>query len=72
MVGMSETCNHVVALLFRVEAAVRLGLPNPACTTKPCEWLSNRKVVKPLKIKDMELSRDDYRKREKKVKTCTS
>ena len=26
MAGMSETCNHVAVLLFRVEAAVRLGL----------------------------------------------
>ena len=29
MAGMSETCNHVAAALFRVEAAVRLGLTNP-------------------------------------------
>ena len=37
MAGMSQSCNHVAALLFRVEAAVRLGLTNPSCTTKPCE-----------------------------------
>ena len=50
MAGMSETCNHVAALLFRVEAAVRLGLSNPACTAKPCEpgfligkWLNHLK-----------------------------
>lgn len=34
MAGMSETCNHVAALLFRVEAAVCCGLTNPSCTTK--------------------------------------
>ena len=68
-----QVCQKLVAaILFRVEAAVRLGLSNPACTAKPCEWLPNRKVVKPLKIKDMELSRVDFRKREKKVNTCTS
>ena len=69
---MSDTCNHLAALLFRVEAAVRLGLSNPPCTAKPCEPGFHRKVVKPLKIKDMELRRVDFRKREKKVNTCTS
>ena len=72
MEGMSETCNHVAALLFHVEAAVRLRLSKPPCTAEPYEWLSNRKVVKPLKVKDMELCRVDFRKREKKVNTCTS
>ena len=46
MAGMSETCNHVAVLLFRVESAVRPELSNPACTAKPCEWLPNKKVVK--------------------------
>ena len=72
MAGMPETCNHVAALLFRLEAAVRLGLTNPSCTTKSCEWLPNRKEVKPLKAKDMNLSRDDFRKREKKRNNCNS
>ena len=39
MAGMSQSCNNVAALLFPVEATVRLGLTNPSCTTKPCEWL---------------------------------
>ena len=50
MADMSETCNDVAALLFRVEAAVRLGLSNPPCTAKPCEpgfligkWLNHLK-----------------------------
>ena len=43
---MSGTCNHVAALLFRVEAAVRLGLTNPSCTTKSFEWLTNRSTYK--------------------------
>ena len=66
MAGMSQSCNHVAALLFRVEAAVRLGLTNPSCTTKPCEWLPNRKIVKPVKIKDMNLKRDDFGNRGEK------
>ena len=51
MNGMSGMCNHAAALLFRVEAAVRLGLTNPSCTTKSCEWLPNRKKCSTYKSK---------------------
>ena len=52
MAGMGSTCNRIAAALFRVEAVMRLGLINPACTEKTCEWLPNSKNVNPLKIKD--------------------
>jgi len=66
MAGMGSTCNHVAAALFRIEAAMRLGLSNPACTTKPCEWLPNRKYIAPCQVKDMNLlNRDDFSKRGK-------
>ena len=35
MAGMGQTCNHVAAAFFRMEAMVRLGLTNPSCTSKP-------------------------------------
>ena len=35
---LGEVCSHVAALLFKVEACVRLGYTNPACTSTPCEW----------------------------------
>lgn len=72
MAGMSETCNHIAALLFRLEAAVRLGLTNMSCTSKPCEWLPNRTEVKPVKIKDVTFKRDDFGKRGKKSKGLSS
>ena len=72
MAGMSGTCNHVAALLFRVEAAVRLGLTNPSCTTKSCEWLPNRKNVQPTKVKNLSFSRDDFGKRGKKTRQLVS
>lgn len=66
MAGMGSTCNHVAAALFRIEAAMRLGLSNPACTTKPCEWLPNRKYIAPCQVKDRNLlNRDDFSKRGK-------
>ena len=72
MAGMSSTCNHmtvvVTAALFRVEAAMKLGLPNLSCTTKTCEWLPNRKDVQPVKVKDLKFNRNDFAKRGKKGK----
>ena len=65
MAGMGSSCNHVAAALFRMETALRLGLSNPACTTKPNVWLPNRKDVAPCKIVDMDLNRDDFKKRGK-------
>ena len=60
---MSQTCNHVVSSLFHLEAACRLGLTNPSCTLKTCEWLPANRNVALLKIKDMKLSRNDFGKR---------
>ena len=65
MAGMAQTCNHVAASLFRLEAACRLGLTNPSCTSKACEWLPANRKVAPIKIKDMKLSRNDFGKRGK-------
>lgn len=72
MAGMGSTCNHVAAALFRVEAAMRLGLSNPACTTKPCEWLPNRTSVNPCKAKNINFNRDDFSKRGKQVRSINS
>ena len=62
---MSQTCNHVAAALFRIEAACRIGLNNPPCTSKPCTWLPNNQSVKPVKISDLKLERDNFGKKRK-------
>ncbi len=72
MAGMSGTCLHVAAMLYRVEAAVRLGLTNPACTAKSNEWLPNRTDVVPAKVKDLKLGRDNFGKRGKKTRKLVS
>ena len=66
MAGMSQTCNHVAAALFRVEAAIRAGLNNLSCTAKSCEWLPNRKKVQPMKMKDINFKREDFGTRGKR------
>ena len=63
--GVFQTCNHVAAALFRIKAAVRMGLSNPSCTSKPCKWLPNNAVVKPTKLKNRKLSRGDFGRRTK-------
>ncbi|KAK2149185.1 hypothetical protein LSH36_463g04024 [Paralvinella palmiformis] len=44
---LGESCSHVAALLFKVEAAVRLGYTRRGCTELPCYW--NNDFVKKVK-----------------------
>ncbi len=66
MAGLSQTCNHIAAALFCVEAASRMGLKNPSCTSKSWKWLLNNKKVAYMKVKDMKLKRSDFGQRGKK------
>ena len=35
---LGEMCSHVAALLFKVEACVRLGIATMTSTSLPCVW----------------------------------
>lgn len=35
---LGETCSHIGGLLFKMEAAVRLGYTRAKCTDVPCQW----------------------------------
>ena len=52
---MSTSCIQVTALFFRIEAANRNGLTNPACTSKECVWTvpADKTVVQPKQISEM-------------------
>lgn len=52
---MSSSCIHITALLFRIEAANRSGLTNPACTSRECSWIVPQPTTKlqPTRICDM-------------------
>ena len=63
---MGQTCNHIAAGMFRIEAAVRNGLTNPACTSASNKWLPCRKEITPMKIKKLNFSRDDFARGRKK------
>ena len=56
MAGMGELYNHVAAAMYQVEAAVQIGLTNPACTSNANEQLPNQKTIEPKKIKDLGFS----------------
>jgi len=71
MAGMPQTCNHVVSAMFRIEAAVRIGLTNPSCTSVLSQWLPYRKEVLWKKGKDMDFSREDFAQGGKVKKTSS-
>ena len=66
MAGMGETCNHVAAAMFRVEAAVCTGLTNPSCTSSANKQLPFRNDIDPAKMKDLNFDREDFAQRGKK------
>ena len=42
-----------------------MGLSNPSCTSTTCQWMPNNKVVEPVKIEDLKLSKGDFGRRGK-------
>ena len=54
---LDETCSHAVAVLFKAQAAVMLGLNNTASTSKACQWNRQfRTSVQADKVKNIELT----------------
>ena len=53
--GLGQTCNHVAALLFRVDYAWKTGECQLACTSQPCAWNSSRKAIEPILVSDMNI-----------------
>ena len=62
---LSQTCNHVAALLFKVEAAFRLGQSNPACTSERCSWAGpkGKNVSLNIKVADMAFCKPVFAKK---------
>ena len=72
MSGMGQSCNHVAAAIYRIEAAVRNGLNNPSCTSIVNQWLPNYKDTQPTKMKDMNFGGEDFGQRGKKKQSFVS
>ena len=51
MAGLGESCSHIGALLFKVEAAVRSGFTRRTCTEEACSWnVDFMKKIEPAEI----------------------
>lgn len=62
---LQGSCNHIAALLFRIEYAVRAGLTKPTSTSTLCMWnipAGKRTMLKATKVCDMIWKRDHYGK----------
>ena len=61
---LSQTCNHVAALLFKINAAFKLDLSNPACTSVTNTWASPSTIKGPLNMKldEMNFRKPSYSK----------
>ncbi|XP_057306788.1 uncharacterized protein LOC130644983 isoform X2 [Hydractinia symbiolongicarpus] len=56
MAGLGETCSHVAATLYKIEAAVRLGLTTQTPTDVPCQWNQNfTKDVNPSPVASIQM-----------------
>ena len=64
MAGLGETCTHVAAVLFYLEAAARIQ-GNQTSTQRKCEWImpSFQKNVQYLPVKDMDFTSAKAKKR---------
>ena len=56
--GYSKCCNHVIALLYKIEFANQKGYTDPACTDQACVWNKASRDIQPRKIKDMDIPAD--------------
>ena len=54
MAGASRCCNHVIAVLYKVEYANANNFCSPACTSIPCGWnKSMKKIIEPKRVKEI-------------------
>ena len=69
--GLSGSCNHVASLLFRVEAAVLIGVTHPTCTSMLASWNvpSQKKQIIPGRIKYFLFKSESYTNKSQELDT---
>ena len=79
MTGTYECCNHIIATLYKMEYACRMGWCSPACTDIACQWnKSTKNDIEPKRISDIIVRKklatntgketDDISREEKRMK----
>ena len=66
--GLQGSCNHIVGMLFRIEAAVATGATRPSKTSMACQWTipSGKKLtLKATKAEELYFSKTKYTKSNK-------
>ena len=63
--GLLGSCNHIVGLMFRAEAAVLTGYCNPTCTSTLATWNIPRgkKQIQPDEVSKLRFTHDTYMKK---------
>ena len=57
--GSAEACNHVIALLYKVNHAYHQNFISPACTSIPQGWnKGTKKEIQPSKVADVHFRKD--------------
>lgn len=71
MAGLGETCSHVAATCFYLEAAVKME-SNVACTSKSCSWSKPKsKMAEFSEVQGIEFSNPNKRRRQVFDGACT-
>ena len=65
MAGLGETCTHIAAVLFYLEATARIQGATTTCTQQACQWIipSYFKKIEYLPIKDIDFTSAQAKKR---------
>ena len=65
--GSSLCCNHIIALMYKLNYAYKKGYVNPACTSIPQGWnKGTRREVTPKRISELFIRNDSCKKAEQR------
>ena len=53
IIRLGSACSHVVAVLFKLQACVQLGINKKACTSKLCQWNVSRRNADTVPLQQM-------------------
>jgi len=70
MAGLGQVCSHVAAVLFKVEAAVKLGFTSLSSTSEACKW--NKQFRKEIDVKPVSEMGDLVKSGSKKAVTSVT
>ena len=62
---LNGCCNHVAAILYRIEYAVRTGLTRPSSTSERCVWnvpSLDKAPSRPIILSEQVWTKDQYLK----------